>query len=254
MLEQEKNALQKQHESLVHKMNVPDNQMKNMKSKVQQLETQIQEMRDKEKKQKALKKTIEEHDNRVKDLQTNIEKIKKQKVDLQKKLKEENDKFNRFREERYRDLMMAKKQKVKQEVQMKKLKNENQRMEQLLKRKEDELQKLKNENLFKKGSKKAATTHKGQQATELEFETFEKQLVVVFEELIKGKQAEKNVIIITIITIIQKFKEQEKYKECFDEVNNELKKQYQLELKKEQIIYDLNRLGQADCSLENELN
>jgi kinesin family protein 4/21/27 len=70
-------------------------------------------------------------------------------VDLQKKLKEENEKFLKFKEDRYKDLMMARKQKVRQEALMRKLKNDKVKTDLQLRRKEDELQKQKLENTVK---------------------------------------------------------------------------------------------------------
>ena len=69
--------------------------------------------------------------------------MKKQKLDLQRKLKDEGEKFIRFKDDRHKDLMLARKQKLTTDAQLRKLFNEKLKMELLLQKKDNELNKQK---------------------------------------------------------------------------------------------------------------
>jgi kinesin family protein 4/21/27 len=69
--------------------------------------------------------------------------MKKQKLDLQRKLKDEGEKFTRFKDDRYKDILLARKQKCTTDAQLRQIRNKNNKMEFKLKKQEDEISKLK---------------------------------------------------------------------------------------------------------------
>ncbi|CAK75209.1 unnamed protein product (macronuclear) [Paramecium tetraurelia] len=213
-----------------------------LKQKIQEYETKIQEMKQKETMSKQLNKKLEEQESQVTHLKNNIESMKKQKVDLLKKMKQENQKYMKEKDEQQKELIKTKKLKIQQDTILCKLRNENTKKDIQLKRKDDELLKQKNEKLVIKQHNRYNPNQSA-----VQYDTFEKQIDDLFNELIMGQQAEEQ--------ITQEYKKLEEIQEELQIIQNKI---CAIQIKIDQLEFDIaqskNQLNQeTQKQLEIEL-
>lgn len=113
--------------------------VQNFKSKIAQLENHLKEFRKKEKEQQHLQKLVQNQQNKITDLASEIKTIKNQKLQLNKKYREEIEKLDKFKAVRNREKIDWKKKELEKEVQISRLKSEKERMNMLMKKKDEEI-------------------------------------------------------------------------------------------------------------------
>lgn len=133
-----------------------------------------------------MQKKLKEQEGQNEELKQKLENEKKQKVELIKRIKMDNQRFQKEKSDRYKELLMAKKLKIQQDALVSKLKNDNIRKDVLIRKKEDELLKQKNEKVL---TKQSGQNRNG--AKLLQFATFESQIDSLFSDLVEGLSAEK---------------------------------------------------------------
>ncbi|CAD8061158.1 unnamed protein product [Paramecium sonneborni] len=205
-----------------------------LKSKIQDYETKISEMKQKETISKQLNKKLEEQESQVNQLKNNIESMKRQKVDLLKKMKLENEKYIKEKDEKQKELIKAKKLKIQQDNILCKLKNDNTRKDLQLKRKDDELLKQKNEKIVIKQHNRYNTNQ-----LSIQYDAFEKQIDDLFNELMLGYQAEDQIT-----------QEYQKLEEIQEELNLIQQKISNIQIKIDQIEFDI---AQSKNQMNNDI-
>lgn len=122
-----------------------------------ELEQNISKLRQKEKEQMAIKKNLTACQSKIKGLEGEIERMKTAKVTLMKKLKEENDNFQKWKKQRQNELLALKRQIMKKDRENDQLKRDNKRKEIVAKRKQEELSALQNRARLDQQKKTNAT-------------------------------------------------------------------------------------------------
>ena len=112
------------------------------RNQVMQLEEKLRENRRKDREQSALYKTLETQKSQIAKLADEIQKAKQQKLLLVKRHKAELDNYQRWKTERTKELLLAKKQNLKKDQQIAKLIQEGKKKEGVAKRKAEELASL----------------------------------------------------------------------------------------------------------------
>jgi len=98
----------------------------------------MKDLRKKAKEQKDLEKQVTFQSTKLKTLNDEINSFKMQKIEINRRMKDEKEKFNKFKTKRIKELFEAKKDNAKKEGQIRKLKNENKKhLQQAVKRKEE---------------------------------------------------------------------------------------------------------------------
>ena len=155
-LENELKATVKQREQAISKegsdhKGEKNKMANNYKTKILELESKLKEFKKKEKAQYHLTKTVQTQQSKITNLDEEIKKMKNQKVNLSKKIREEAEKFEKFRQVRMKEIMEIKKKNLQKDNQISKLQNENKRKELILKKKAEELQnRKKSQDLIRK--------------------------------------------------------------------------------------------------------
>ncbi|CAD8139634.1 unnamed protein product [Paramecium pentaurelia] len=204
-----------------------------LKLKIQEYETKILEMKQKDTMSKQLNKKLEEQESQVNNLKNNIESMKRQKVELLKKMKQENQKYMKEKDEKQKELIKTKKLKIQQDTILCKLKNENTKKDIQLKRKDDELLKQKNEKLVIKQHNKYNPNQS------IQYDSFQKQIDDLFNELIMGQQAEDQITL-----------EYKQMEEIQEELQIIQKKICSIQIKIDQLEFDIE---QSKNQLNNEI-
>lgn len=123
--------------------------------------------------------------------------------------------------------MLVRKQKVTYEAQNRKLRNEKQRMEQLLLKKDTEL--IKHRQDTKLSQKKLIN---GKNTRNPKIDEIDQHISQVFEQTMRGRAADR-----------QLQKEVDKINHTLQQIGNEERKMFQMEVRKEQLFYDINKLS-----------
>lgn len=79
------------------------------KQKMEDLTKQLKEYKDKEKKQETITKQITNQEQKIKTMETDIQKMKKSKEQLESQMKQDTEKFNKFKKVTAQELNQAKK-------------------------------------------------------------------------------------------------------------------------------------------------
>lgn len=115
-------------------------------TKIELLEGELKDYRKRVKDQKQMEKLVDNQNNKIRDLAEEIKKCKVQKVELNRKLKEDKDNFDKLKSKRIKELLVAKKENLKKDNQIRKLALDNFKSKQMFKRKEEEIKKIKRVN------------------------------------------------------------------------------------------------------------
>jgi len=145
LMEQEVKALEKQRDEALSKVSgaMVDNDKNKVittyKQKISELETKMKDFRKKEREQQSLMKLVESQRNKIVHLDDEIKKIKTQKMQLHKKVREETEKFEKWKASRQKELLEAKKNNVEKDMMISKLRTEKKKQELIYKKKADEM-------------------------------------------------------------------------------------------------------------------
>jgi len=144
-MEQEVKLLEKQRDEALNKASsaMQENDKNKIivtyKQKLNDLESKIKEFKKKEKEQQSLMKLVESQRSKIQQLDDEIRKVKVQKIQLHKKVKEEIEKFEKWKGTRQRELLEAKKSNIEKDLVISKLRNENKKKDFIYKKKAEEL-------------------------------------------------------------------------------------------------------------------
>ena len=106
-------------------------------NKIDILEGELKDYRKKAKEQRNMEKNVESQSNRIRDLAEEIKKFKMQKMELHRKLKEDRDHFDKLKNKRVKELLHARKENMKKENEIRKIKIKTFKNEQVLKKKDE---------------------------------------------------------------------------------------------------------------------
>ena len=112
-------------------------------NKIDNLEGELKDYRKKAKEQRHMERQVENQSGKIKDLAEEIKRFKMQKMELHRKLKEDRDCFDKLKNKRIKEVLAAKKENMKKENEIRKIKIKTFRNEQALKKKDDELKRAK---------------------------------------------------------------------------------------------------------------
>jgi hypothetical protein len=106
----------------------------------------LREWRAKAKEQKQLEQRVSQQNQTIKTLGNDIKTFKLQKIELHRLLKQDQETFQKYKHKRTQELMMAKRDNLKKDVQIRKLTNDNKRKNWCVLRKDDELKRIRKVN------------------------------------------------------------------------------------------------------------
>lgn len=113
--------------------------MTSYKTKLTDLETKLKEFRKKEKEQESLMKIVETQRTKISQLGEEINRIKNQKVQLHKKMREDQESYEKFKTSRQKEITEIKRKNLEKDAMISKLKTENKKKDLMYKKKTEEL-------------------------------------------------------------------------------------------------------------------
>jgi len=113
--------------------------VQNFKSKITQLENLLKDFRKKEKEQQNMQRLVQNQQSKIQELANEIKTIKQQKLQLNRKYREELDKLEKFKQLRNKEKQDWKKKEVEKEQQISKLKTEKEKLNVLMRKKDEEI-------------------------------------------------------------------------------------------------------------------
>lgn len=114
--------------------------------KIEGLEQELREWRAKAKEQRALESRVAQQSSTIKALGNDIKNFKMQKIELHRLIKQDKENFQQYKHKRTQELLQAKRENLKKDVQIRKLTSDNNRKHWSVLRKNDELKRIRKLN------------------------------------------------------------------------------------------------------------